>query len=382
MLERRHPSEGRAGFTLLELMIGVAIALFLTAAAVAFARHETRLMGVSNEQLDLEQSSRSAVDLLASDLRQAGVGIGYDATDTFRGLLLENFDAGGVTWNDGGARAQIQLQKSDPVTGANLGPVYNMTTEDIGIVLADGAFATIADYNIAGGGQFCRSPGVDFEPGEVVVFRSEEGLAARSTVINPIGPQPCRFGTCIDGCVDFTWQLQPNPGFVTSPAAQGENYLGGEIHGGLKTLVWFVDSTDPAAPNRGQLRRTIFDGDPANDCLARDSNCGAVVAENVETLQVEPWTWDDSTGAWTRLTGAQRVQGRNRVRVDLELVVRSRVAGVRKHEPVQLALAPGQCVPEPCTADRNQWDQLNRRVYRTSVEIKNSGRFDFVGRTR
>lgn len=364
----------RRGFTLLELLVGIFIALFLTAAAVALARHETRLMGVSNEQLELEQSSRSALDLLAFDLRQAGVGVGYDNADQFHGLLLESFTAGGVTWNDDAASASIQLQKSSP-SGGPLGPTYDMPTEDIGIMITEGAFATIADYSDVGGGQYCLSEGVRFEPGEVVVFRSEDGLAARSTVIQPTGAETCRFGDCVGGCMSFTWSIQPTPAFLSDPSAQTASYLGGEIHGDLKTIVWFVESTDPASLNRGQLRRAMFDGNPANDCTARDSSCGAIVSDNTETLQIEVWSWDPTLATWQRVTGANRIVGRERVRVDVELVVRSRVPGVRKHEPVTLALAPGQCVPEPCATSRDDWDQIERRAYRTSIEVKNSGRF-------
>src|SRR5574339_630921 len=102
-MKKRTPRHARRGLTLIELMIGVAIALFLTAAAVTFVRHETRLMGVSQDRIDMLQGGRAAIDLIGLDVQQAGQGIGYDEAGNFQGLLLGPFTAGSQNWNSVGA---------------------------------------------------------------------------------------------------------------------------------------------------------------------------------------------------------------------------------------------------------------------------------------
>ena len=83
------------GLTLLELLVGVFIAIFLTAAAVAFAAHETRLMGVSQARLEASSAGRAALDLLADDLAMAGAGVGHFENGDFAGV-----DLSGATFDE------------------------------------------------------------------------------------------------------------------------------------------------------------------------------------------------------------------------------------------------------------------------------------------
>ena len=137
--------------------------------------------------------------------------------------------------------------------------------------------------------------------------------------------------------------------------------------GDFAEVVWFVV---PGADQEGELRRAyVTQADP---CNARDDQCGGLVAEDVETLQVAIWQWDDQTSAWVNQTTAGTVGDRRRLRVDVELVVRGgqdEQSGA--HRPIELKLDGQKCVGGSCGATGDKW---RRFAVRTSVEIRNSGR--------
>lgn len=405
------------GVTLIELVVGSLIALFLTAAAVSFARHETKLLGFSTERLEMQQASRSALDLMANDLRLAGAGIGYNNASAFQGLLFGRFVVNGVTFNPGvdpttgEPAAVIQLNRSDLITGAAVAAApYAMGTEDIGIQYANGYFGTITDLQPgAVTGTYCLVPGITFRPGERSLIRTEDGISTRSVRFWNQGAT---------GCNDTGWCQPPStcargifandiPGLqyvsgAGATGATGAGYSGGELTTGFTTQVYFVDSSDPANPNMGSLRRMTFDerlGQPGFVCPGRNSTCGETVAANVETLQAEIWLWDGDAvpGQWTRFTGNTLDPARAatlnppipeedrfmkaRIRVDLELIIRMRVPDDRPRPGLQSALNPLICVPntQGCPSAAAV-DAVERRSYRTSVELKNGGRMQTIRR--
>jgi hypothetical protein len=365
----RRTRAGQRGLTLIELSIGVLIGVFLTAAAVAFATHETRLMGVSQDQLDLSQSGRAALDLLARDLSSAGAGVGYGlngAAAGFAGLLQGPFQVDGVSFNTTGAAptAGTSLSLSGIGPDGREGARISVSTVDLGILSAQGTYATIAAYDAAGSGQLCEGPPgrrTQFRAGELVVLRDAARMAARTARITAGAAGACTQDTCVFQCIPFTFVDAPG-WFATDPQADQVNYLGGEIAGGLAAAVWFI--TDDGA-GRGTLRRAVFDAN--NGCAARDAACGTMVADLAETLQAVAYSWNATDGRWVN-SDQQPIRARDRIRVDLELVVRGRGASGRPSAPIPLMLRPGVCVPDCGTTDG-----AVRRVYRTSVELKNSG---------
>ncbi|MEO1335360.1 MAG: hypothetical protein AAFV29_06935 [Myxococcota bacterium] len=389
---RLKPKGHQLGLTLIEIMVGFTIAILLTLAAVSFAAHETRLMGISRDRLDLAQASRAAIDLIAEDIKQAGAGVGYQTDGTFGGLLLGRFSVpgGAAVFNpNGGAPTPAGagvgvgpgVTAAIPLTAVGrreaIGAPYVSVTTDIGIVTANGSYATIADFNPAGAGLFCRSPETAFRAGEDVVFRTQSGFDAFSGTINVTGNAACNTSNghdCINGCTSFTFA--PNAVFATDIGAQGRSYLGGEIAGGLKTVVWFVASNNII----GTLRRAVFD-DRVAGCAGRNNACGAAVVDNVESLVVQAWTFAPALGTWAR-AGQVPINVNNRIRVDVEMVLRSRKSSERRTLPVNMNLlaAPNNCVPSVSGCPANpppagfQGDWGQRRVIRTSIEVKNSGR--------
>lgn len=407
-MKRTYGRRSRRGVTLIELMVGVVIALFLTAAAVLFVQHETRLMGISQDRLDMIQGSRVALDLMSEDLRKAGQGIGYDAQGNFQGLLLGQFNAGNVRWNPDGGPASPNPSPVPPPPGfyrnvtlrmtdngsAFLGTTYVTRSVDVGVQFADGAYSTIANWNGAGTLEMCRTdededgaadPITDQFTGarERVVMRHEAGLDAYVVELSgmtPIGV--CTTGDCLFGCLAATWAPFPgtatDPTFRSGPNAADRGYLGGEIQGNYGRVIWFI-ATDNT--NTGLLQRVRFNGTNANTVCptGADTDCGGSVARGVESLQMQVWQWDTITSSWVNV-GQGPINNPNpgqpppRLRVDVELVVKAEGTTNRLHPQVALRLRPGSCIPGPCASPPAKLDYTERRAYRTSVEIKNSGR--------
>ncbi|MFO0723751.1 MAG: prepilin-type N-terminal cleavage/methylation domain-containing protein [Myxococcota bacterium] len=331
------------GFTLVELMVASSVGAVITLAGVAFVSHQTRLMGVTSERIEMNQASRFGLERLRADLRMAGVGIGYDESGGFSGLEFSTFSRGGAQF-----------------TSDNRTLNSGVLTDDLGILIASGGQTTIAGYNSGGLAQFCAASGI--KSGSLVVFRSEDGLSARSAIVTQIGSGHCSGDVCSGGCDDVLWAADPAATYASGANAIDVSYLGGTATGDLRQVTWFVEDTDPAHRGEGRLRRVV------GDCSALDYNCGEVMAERVESMQIRRYARKD--GAWTDITDATtKPEPGVRLRVDVELVVRARAVDTQPHEPTSLLLETGACVPS-CTSR----DSYARKAVRASVEIKNSGR--------
>lgn len=332
---------------MVELLVGSSIGAFLTITAVAFAQHQTRLVADGEQSLWLSQGSRAGLERLAYELRQAGVGVGYKNDGSFAGLELGTFARGGAQF---GSNNQV-------ITTA----AGNTFTDDVGIVFATGGYATIASYNAGGSAQICRGSGI--VSGEKVIIRSEDGLSARSVLIGNVAAATCVAGVCVGGCDEA--QFSTDSTFSSGVDATNANYQGGEMAGGFKRVTWFVEASDTTQPGIGRLRRV------EGDCTARNNTCGEVIADYVESLQMR--VYERANGAWVdRTDNGAAIDGDNRLRVDLEMVLRARSDKGTKQLPVQMALEPSMCLPGCGTKDN-----VYRKVIRTSVELKNTGRMRY-----
>lgn len=396
-------------------MIGTLIAIFLTAAAVVFASHETKLLGFSTEEVEMQQSARSAMDLLARDVEMAGAGIGYrlnpGTNPEFVGLQTGTFRAldDGLQFNTSGP--------STPVTGlreqASSPVAYNFATHDLGILFADGERMTIvnAPSGAAGSGFICDAGNL-LDPARtyLVTFRTGDlitGITKTMQVSGNAGPGNCPagFGLCEpapgNGCRAMNFATD-NFGPGNAPLYQSADdgtvgYAQGEVSVGVKQVIWWV-ARDTAAmdAHRANLRRVEIDSAASTCALGTRQTCGGEVAYNVETLQYQVWrylpggavgadpTGVNNDGRWA-LVGPGAIISpagavpRPKLRVDIELVLRSRVPDETPHAGarVTLAGAAGLCLPggtampagAPCPGDRVQ-----RRVHRITVDVKNSSR--------
>jgi type II secretory pathway pseudopilin PulG len=381
---RSAPRRRRRGLTLIELVVGVFIALILTAAAVVFASHETKLLGYSTEQVDSQQSIRAAIDLLTGDLQSAGTGIGSLPSGEFAGLQIGSFTVpGGLQFNPNGVNgANVTLQPGDLATGAErAAATYVLASRDLGLLLADGPIATIAQQNGAAG-EICDATNAIPAEQQLALFKDSAGVSVLPVLLTLTGlGAGCTFGQCIGpggvagtGCRPFTFVTDPNPAFAIPVGAANLTYLGGSAHTGFKEVVWFVNQAPAPNDATASLRRAVFDGRVGATCLAGSRNtCGAEVAPWVETMQYRVWEWNEAAAAWAAINPPGPINTRNRIRVDIELVTRARVSDGRVHEGIALRLAPGQCVPNTaCPPTPASRDNVPRRAYRWSVQVRNS----------
>ncbi|NJK88525.1 MAG: hypothetical protein HC923_03415 [Myxococcales bacterium] len=167
----------------------------------------------------------------------------------------------------------------------------------------------------------------------------------------------------------MTWNEPPPEHNLTQNAGVTVSFSRGELFGGYKTVVWFlVEDPDPNVPNRGALRRVVFDDDTPT-CAARDVSCGALIASNVEALFYRIYQFAPDTG-WALVPDGTFPTDDGRLRVDLELIVRSEDAQAQKtFAPIAADLAPGGPRTIPPGPDR-----IERRSFRTTIEVRNAGR--------
>lgn len=335
--------------TLLEVVIGAALSIVLTLAAFTFSQHQSRVMGLSSTSLNMGQAGRTAIDLLADDIRHAGVGIGYRPDGSFPGVILGEFTFGAARFATSGMTVPLASGE--------------ISTDDLGFRLADGNYATVADWSTSGTAQICAGSGV--RSGELSVVRTEDGLAFKTISITALtSGAGCTTGLCLGGCDTLVWS--DDTSLESEDDATSMSFLGGELATGYKSVVWFVEATDPSREGIAALRRVMFDG--TRECGQRDYTCGDLVAEGIETLQAQFWEWDPGNDRWNNVTGGTTTPW-SRLRVDVELVVRGMSTGDRPQGMHELRLEPGVCVPSCDTPDG-----IERRVLRASTEIKNSGR--------
>ncbi|MCK6545023.1 prepilin-type N-terminal cleavage/methylation domain-containing protein [Myxococcota bacterium] len=345
MKTHRIPRSRRRGFSLVELAVSAAVGMAITGAAFELVRYQARQVGLTSESVTASQAGRASLNLLVEDLAAAGSGVGYTSDGAFGGLRTGAFTVGGAAF--------VAQDRAIQLAGGAA------TTDDLGLLSTRGPYATIAAFNSGGSGELCNVPGMPATT--LAVMRAEDELAAQSVRMTLGGPQGCSRGACVDGCVSFHWS--PDGMFASDGGAWGVSYVGGELAAGLATIVWFVDVD---AAGNGHLRRATFD--EARSCSVRGPACGDLIAEDVETLQFQVWRFDPLTRTWINATNGP-LDTTERLRVDLELVVRSRATNDRTFAPVALRLEEGTCIPGCSTRDG-----IERRAFRTSVEIKNTGR--------
>lgn len=356
----------RAGFTLIEAMVGLACALIVLLGAVAFAHYEMRTLGISRDNLEMTQVGRMSLDLLLDDLANAGAGIGYNESGQFAGFEVGQFTRGSAVFSSNGGR-QVNI---DHVSTSAPGTATAFPTDDIGLIMADGQYVTVT-YWTNSLAQVCAPSG--FSRGDTVVVRSEDGISARSVSITSANPAAnCINGVeCSAGCEDLGIAPDTTNAFVSGPSAPTTDFTGGTIAGGFKRVTWFVSAS---TPDRPQLRRL------EGDCAVFDDSCGDVVADNVDTLQMR--IFERVNNAWVdRTDSGVPVGSLNPLRVDVEIVMRADTVDVtgKSHPHARMVLedrclpGPDIALPQPCT-NTTEPNMLRRLVLRASTGLLNAGK--------
>lgn len=71
----RHSDMSQAGFTLLELLVGITIAVIVTAAAFTALTSSSKATRVNDQTAQTQQNARVAMELLSHDIKMAGYGM-------------------------------------------------------------------------------------------------------------------------------------------------------------------------------------------------------------------------------------------------------------------------------------------------------------------
>ena len=89
MILRSHFRNRRAGFTLVEMCVGLGIASLLTASIVALGMYSTRTFNMVGNYVDLDAQSRHAADILGREIRDSSALLAF-GTNTPVYLELTN----------------------------------------------------------------------------------------------------------------------------------------------------------------------------------------------------------------------------------------------------------------------------------------------------
>lgn len=108
MTPRRTLSRARSGFTMLELVISVALAAFVTMALYQLFSIQSRQMAFLDLQAEMHQNLRFATDILTRSIRVAGLGtsgsvtgvFGWGGDDNESLPAVISYDAGGSSGTD------------------------------------------------------------------------------------------------------------------------------------------------------------------------------------------------------------------------------------------------------------------------------------------
>ncbi|MEM6369528.1 MAG: prepilin-type N-terminal cleavage/methylation domain-containing protein [Myxococcota bacterium] len=331
------------GFTLMEMLVSLAIGAFVALTAVSFVGDQVRLLDSTTSKLESQQESRVVLELLAAELRSAGLGVGYTIDGQFAGLIRGDFSViGGASFRSDGAE------------------VGGLSTDDLGIRFARGDVRTISNYTRGISGQVCS--GGDFEADDLVLLMTRNGRTAHTARLGAVTPDACQGTQCVDGCETFNFVFEQ--GYETGGDAVTASYREGELFGDYREVVYFVAEH----PIRGnELRRAEISADQV--CGGRAEGCGVTVGNQVDALQVRVWLFDEVTGGWVDVTGRGSIDEVGPLRVDLELVARAERSAMSR-VALRSAIEPGSCYPEPCDSQ----GKTPRESLRTTIEIRNAGR--------
>lgn len=139
MLTSRITLRTQGGLTLIELMIGVSLGLFLVAGVIGVFSTTLSSQGANLKSTRLNQELRTALDIMIRDIRRAGYWYLASSAGAPPGNLLPSSVAGNITLN---------IVDDDETTAVN--GFSDFGAGLVGLkVIADGAAATVTAYSSA-----------------------------------------------------------------------------------------------------------------------------------------------------------------------------------------------------------------------------------------
>jgi type IV pilus assembly protein PilW len=292
MTPHLRPIRGRseAGFTLMEIMITLAITMLIMAGTLRAMNDALRASEVAQKTTAMNQGLRTAMDIMVRDLLQVGQGL--PSTKTIDIPNGSGATAVNLPTRPGATQRTLSGQTviTAVVPGTGLGPTINgVATDVITIILADGAFLSdISDYDVGLTGLTATTMTVDssvdisnggaddLKVGDLIMLQKTSGTAlVQITALD--GAQTATFGA--SGSLNLN-QTAAAAGTLTKYIAKApvDSCTGSgcllpySTATRIRMISYYIDAnTDPARP---RLVRRIND------------NPGTVLAFDVENLRL------------------------------------------------------------------------------------------------
>jgi len=295
---RCRSSRPAAGFTLMEVMITMAVTLLIMAGTLRAMNDALRASDVAQLTTSMNQGLRTAIDIMVRDMLQVGQGLPsgrtIDIPNGTGATAVKIPGAPGTTRTLAAGATEITAI----VPGPGLGPTINgVATDVITVILADGAFlSTISDYDVnltkvcTATHTMTVDSAVDISNGGaddlhvgdlIMLMKGSATTLAQITALD--GVQTATFAA--NDSLNLNQTAAPNGTLnalvAVAPAdtCTATNYQPTTATR-IRMITYYIDAvTDPSRP---RLVRRVNNG----SATAYDNNSGTALAFDVENLQI------------------------------------------------------------------------------------------------
>lgn len=333
------------GFSLVELMIALALGLFLTGVAITIVINNRQTFRTAENQARMQENARAAFEMMARDLR--GAGGNPCGANQYTNVLNNN---GAVWWRNFNANGLRGFENSPAAllaaagvpTGA--GGVQPVANSDSLIALSgnlDETFIVASHNAVAAPPQFTLTTNQHgFGVGEILMICDSIQASIFEASNDPTGLNVIQHDAG-----------GPLPG--NSAAALGKTFENGAMISRYSSALWFVGANGRGGSSLFRRRYDPASGAEVNDEIIDNATNLQLqyVQRNsaVTPATISSWINADGVNNWNLILSGFRVEA---VRVTLTLQSRDNV-GIN---------AAGQAAPLTTTVSENIY--LRNREYR------------------
>ena len=311
MNKHRHGNNNQRGFSLMELMVAMALGLLVLGAAASMLKNAMNITVNLSERAEMQQNARAAVNAMARDLSLAATDLPAGGIQLPQSVVLQpRFGCTtGVCYLTNGANffAGNRLYYIDPHTqdGAVVGTI---TPDSLVVAYADSSMVL---------GKVTLSPAGDLTGSQITVTVPPANIASQKNGITPgdliwlsnTNGSAVGVVTAFDG-VDTISFAAGDPLNINQPPAQAGGLIGANVNGNITSNLGNSPLANPpvipgatAGSGKIQAQRiflvTYFVAvDPATGRRLLERQVSAhpaiAIAENVENLQVTYDTIDET----------------------------------------------------------------------------------------
>ena len=296
---RRTPGRGERGFTLVEIMITLAITLLIMAGTMRAVSDAMRSSELAQATTSMNQGLRTAMDIMVRDMLQIGQGLPSGRT-----VDIPN-GTGATAVRIPGPPLSPDVTRTLPsgtteltaiIPGTGIGPTVNgVATDVISFILADGAFlSTVSDYDVnltaLGSTSMTVDPSVDItnggaddlHAGDLIMLM--KGTSTTLVQVTGVTNQTATFGSPdslnLNQSGAALGNLAAHRNTAPAESCSGTGCFVPSTATRIRMVTYYIDSkTDPARP---RLVRRVNNGHETT----YNNNLGTALAFDVENLQI------------------------------------------------------------------------------------------------